>query len=139
MQTTAAKANTTHAELTLEQFHAACKAQAPSHDLIVFKCPACQTLQTGRDLIAAGAGPDFSSIEKYLGFSCIGRFIGAPSPRQQPDGNPCNWTLGGLFQIHRLTVITPDGARHPHFELATLAEADAHRARLVVEAEGSAA
>lgn len=115
-------------EMTLEEFHAACKAQAASREQIVFKCPMCKTPQSGRDLIAAGAGQDFDAVEKYLGFSCIGRFTGAGSARKEPDGKPCDWTLGGLFQLHKLVVVTPDGKRHPHFELATREEADAHRA-----------
>jgi hypothetical protein len=115
--------------MTLEEFHAACKAQAPSNDLIVFKCPTCSTLQSARDLISAGAGADFDAVQRYLGFSCIGRFTGAGSPRKEPDGQPCNWTLGGLFRTHRLEVVTPDGERHPQFELATHDEAEAHRAR----------
>ncbi len=114
--------------MTLEEFHAACKAQAPSADVIVFKCPMCGTLQTARDLMAAGAGADFDAVERYLGFSCIGRFTRAGSPRAKPDGNPCNWTLGGLFRTHRLEVITPDGKHHPRFELVERAEADEHRA-----------
>ena len=114
--------------MTLEEFHAACKAQAQSHDLIVFKCPMCGTLQNARDLIAAGAGCDFDAVEHYLGYSCVGRFKGAPSPRQEPDGQPCNWTLGGLFQTHRFEVVTPDGKRHAQFELADIEAANAHRA-----------
>ena len=118
--------------MTLDEFHAACKAQAPSADQIVMKCPMCGTLQTAKDLIAAGAGDDFDAVERYLGFSCIGRFTGAGSPRKEPDGDPCNWTLGGLFRTHRLEVITPDGKRHPRFELADLAEAEKHRAAAAI-------
>lgn len=113
--------------LSLAEFHAACKAQAPSSDLIVFRCPMCKTLQTGRDLIAAGAGADFDAVEKYLGFSCIGRFVNAKPSRSKPDGKPCDWTLGGLFQLHEMEVVTPDGEHHPRFELASREEADAYR------------
>lgn len=113
--------------MTLEEFHAACMAQAASSDQIVFKCPMCKTMQTGVDLMAAGAGKDFDSVEKYLGFSCIGRFTGAGSPRKSPDGKACDWTLGGLFSLHAFEVMTPDGKAHPRFELATKEEAEAHR------------
>lgn len=115
--------------MTLDEFHAACKAQAKSAEQIVMKCPMCGTLQSALDLIAAGAGKDFDEIEGYLGFSCVGRFTGAPSPRKKQDGKPCNWTLGGLFSCHKFEVVTPDGKHHPRFELASLEEANQHRAR----------
>lgn len=115
--------------MTLEEFQSACRAQANSHEEIVFLCPTCKTPQTALDLIAAGAGKNFEEVEKYLGFSCIGRFTGAGSPRKDPDGKPCNWTLGGLFKVHKLEITTPDGRRHPHFELASKEVAQAHRER----------
>lgn len=126
--------------LTLDEYRAACKAQAPSWDLVVMKCPMCGTPQTARDLVAAGAGADLDAVERYLGFSCIGRFTGAPSPRKEPDEQPCNWTLGGLFRTHKLEVVTPDGEHHARFELATREEADAHRAcvSLASETDGGA-
>ena len=121
--------------LTLEQFHAECKAQGvKSHENIAGICPMCGTVQSARDLIAAGAGADFDAVEKYLGFSCVGRFVGAGSPRKKPDGKPCNWTLGGLFALHKLEVVTPDGKHHPRFELAAPAQAQQHEAASVVPA-----
>lgn len=116
--------------LTIEEFQTACTEQAPSRDLIVFRCPACGCLQTAQELMQAGAGISFDAVERYLGFSCIGRFTGAGSPREKADGLPCNWTLGGFLQIHELEVVTPDGKSHPHFALATRQEAEAHRAKL---------
>ena len=106
--------------MTLSEFLAAAKAQGTktSTDVAVV-CPRCETVQSGRDLIKAGAGENFDEVEKYLGFSCVGRFTGAPSPRKQPDGRSCDWTLGGLFRLHTFEVITPDGKHHPRFELAT--------------------
>lgn len=59
--------------MTLDEFIAACKHQAPRHEDIVFLCPMCRTPQSAKDLIAAGAGSDFDAVEKYLGFSCVGR------------------------------------------------------------------
>jgi hypothetical protein len=112
--------------MTLDEYKAAVKAQGVPHEHIAMKCPMCGTIQSGADLIAAGAGADFDAVEKYLAFSCVGRFTGAGSPRKVPDGQPCNWTLGGLFTLHKLEVVTPDGKKHPRFELATPAEAQAH-------------
>jgi hypothetical protein len=97
------------------------------------KCPMCGTIQSAADLIAAGAGPDFDAVEKYLAFSCVGRFTNAGSPRKVPDGKPCNWTLGGLFSLHKLEVVTPDGKKYPRFELASPAEAQAHKASRTLE------
>ena len=121
--------------MMLSEFHEACKAQATSNDQIVFRCPMCKTLQSGADLIRAGAGATFDEVEKYLGFSCVGRFTGAGSPRKQPDGRPCNWTLGGLFHVHTFEVVTPDDKHHPRFELASKADADQHR---LTQTEGGA-
>lgn len=73
-----------------------------------FKCVHCGTSQSARDFIAAGLLKE--EIESYLGFSCIGRF---------DNSKGCDWTLGGLFQIHTLEVIFPDSdAGIPIFEFA---------------------
>ena len=113
--------------LTLNEFHTECKAQGmKSREDIAMVCPMCGTVQSARDLMVAGAGADFEAVEKYLGFSCFGRFTKAGSPRKTPDGQPCNWTLGGLFTLHTLEVVTPDGKNHPRFELATPEQAQHH-------------
>lgn len=118
--------------MTLAEYIAAAKAQGVPFEHIAMKCPMCGTLQSATDLIAAGAGATVDEVEKYLGYSCVGRFTGASSPRSTPDGKPCNWTLGGLFKLHRLEVVAPDGTVHPRFELASPAEAISHmRARTV--------
>lgn len=115
--------------LTVEQFQAALKAQSVGRDNMALVCPMCGTVQSARDLIAAGAGATFEDVEKYLGFSCVGRFSGHGSPRGKPDGDPCNWTLGGFFTLHKLEVVTPDGKHHPRFEPATPQQAQEHAAR----------
>lgn len=113
--------------MTVVEFHGALMAQGVKRreDLAVI-CPRCQTVQSAVDLIEAGAGADFDAVEKYLGFSCVGRFTGAGSPPKVPDGAACNWTLGGLFQLHKLEVLTEDGKRHPRFEPATPEQAQQH-------------
>lgn len=68
-----------------------------------FKCPRCGHVQSGNDFIAAGI--------KYWQdcyTDCIGRYV---------KGVGCDWTLGGLFQIHKLSVLK-DGRVFPVFELA---------------------
>lgn len=110
-------------ELTLEQFHQALRAQQVERQHLALKCPMCDTVQSAASLINAGAGKTFDDVDGYLGFSCVGRFLGAPSPRKKPDGKPCNWTLGGFLQTHTVCVVTPDGERHARFEPATQQEA----------------
>lgn len=113
--------------ITVSQFKAELVAQGVgSHEDAAFVCPMCGTVQSSRDLVAAGAGKDFDGVEGYLGFSCVGRFTGARAPRSKKDGKPCDWTLGGLFRLHELEVVTQDGERHPRFELANPEQAQAH-------------
>ena len=114
------------ATMTVEEFHAALKDQGVPRDHIAFKCPMCGTVQSATDLIKAGAGKTFADVAGYLGFSCVGRFTNAGAPRKSPDGKPCNWTLGGLFQMHKLEVIDEDGKHIPHFAPASRDEAQLH-------------
>lgn len=114
--------------MTVSEFHATLKSQGVPHEDFALVCPMCGTVQSARDLIAAGAGADFDAIERYLGFSCVGRWTSAGSPRSEPDGKPCNWTLGGLFSTHKLEVITEDGEAHPRFVPATPEQAQSHAA-----------
>jgi hypothetical protein len=113
--------------MTIDEFMAACKAQGVPIEHVALKCPMCGTLQSGVDLISVGAGKTFDDVEKYLGFSCIGRF----DSRKPPVG--CDWSLGGLFQLHKLEVITEDGVHHPRFELATPGEAQSHMAAVLAQ------
>ncbi|MDB6178968.1 hypothetical protein PAF17_15865 [Paracoccus sp. Z330] len=124
--------------LTIPEYHAELKAQGVEDraDLAMI-CPMCGTVQSARDLIAAGAGLDFESVERFLGFSCFGRWTKAGAPRKEPDGKPCNWTLGGLFSLHKLEVVDESGTKHPRFELATPEQAQGH-ARAFAENVGAA-
>jgi hypothetical protein len=121
--------------MTVAEFHAALKAQGVPRDDLAMRCPMCGTVQSARDLIEAGAGADFDAVERFMGFSCVGRFTGAASPRSKPDGKPCDWTLGGLFRTHKLEVVTPDGRRHPRFDVASPEEARAHMGRRMEAAQ----
>ena len=114
--------------MTVSEFRDALRAQGVPTEDVALRCPMCGTVQSARDLIAAGAGLNFDEVERFLGFSCVGRWTGAGSPRNAPDGKPCNWTLGGLFQTHKMAVITEDGEHHPRFEPVTPEEAQAHAA-----------
>lgn len=56
--------------VTLDEFQSALRAQGvSSHEHFAFKCPMCGTVQSARDLIAAGAGKDFEqSFDITRGF-----------------------------------------------------------------------
>lgn len=106
--------------LTLEEFRGLIKAQNVDRLDWALVCPMCGTVQSSRLLIQANAGADFDDVRKFLGFSCVGRFTGKGSPASEKGKNHgCNWTLGGLFQMHELEVVTEDGTHHPQFEPAT--------------------
>jgi len=92
--------------MTVEEFQASMKAQGVPFQDVKFVCPNCKTKQSANDLIKAGAGKDMDEVESVLAFSCIGRF---------DDKQGCDWTLGGLFRIHELEVIDPEGQKHPRF------------------------
>lgn len=113
--------------MTIEEFHAALNAQGVPLIHCAFRCPMCKTVQSAFDLLEVGAAKSMDEVEKYLAFSCIGRFTNAgPHRKWSPSGKGCDWTLGGLFKIHTFEVVTEDGERHPRFELATPEEAQAH-------------
>lgn len=97
--------------LTLEQFKSVLKDQGLPIEQVKFICPRCKTIQCAQDFIACGIGETIDEVEKYVAFSCIGRF-------SKDVG--CDWTLGGLFQIHELEVLTADGELHPRFRPANL-------------------
>jgi len=73
-----------------------------------FVCPKCGTIQSAMDF-REHTDVKLGDISQYIGFSCIGRFT---------DKMGCDWTLGGLFKIHKIEIIAEDGSHHPRFELA---------------------
>lgn len=112
--------------LTIPEFMAQLKGQGVPIEHAAFRCVMCGTVQSATCLIAAGAGKDFDAVERYLGFSCVGRFTGAgPHKKGSAAGHGCDWTLGGLFHIHALEVIDSDGIAYPRFEPASPEEAQA--------------
>lgn len=90
-----------------------------------FVCPACGTVQSVQQLLDAGVPKE--KIDGVIGFSCIGRFTGqgdagiAAKHRGENWQKGCNWTLGGLLQIHGLEVLI-DGKPRPTFNLAEATE-----------------
>ena len=64
-------------------------------------CPNCDTVQKGQELIDLGMSKN--EALGFLGFSCIGRFKGAKKG--------CDWTLGGLFQLHEAEIHADDDGK----------------------------
>lgn len=122
---------------TVEEMHAAFKAQQVGKQHLAFVCPMCGTVQSCQSLINAGAGKTVEEVEKYVGFSCVGRWTQAgPPPNKPKDNNTkgCNWTLGGLFRMHTLEVALEDGTtRQMSFEVATPEQAQALRDRNAIK------
>lgn len=118
-------------KLTLIEFHAQAKAQNVIREDVAFICPMCGTVQSSRLLISEGVGACYETVKTIIGFNCVGRFTGKGSPSvEKGKGHGCNWSLGGLFHMHELEVITPDGKIVPCFELATAEQAQELVSRL---------
>lgn len=79
------------------------------------KCPSCGHVQTMQDFIDLGV----EEPETKFHFSCIGRWM-PDNKKEMGDntGGPCNYTLGGLFVLNKVTVIAPDNTEVPVFEFA---------------------
>lgn len=63
-----------------------------------FQCPCCGFVQTANDYRSAG------SPEGAVAFSCVGRWSGAKREAFGEGEGPCNYSGGGLFRMHKLTV-----------------------------------
>lgn len=99
----------------------------PTHLAVV--CVMCGTVQSVALLQRYSTrSPD--DLLQMLGFSCVGRLVSlapsgwtaaaAPTPRLPDLAAPgCDWTLGGLFHLHKLEVEVKPGKFRPTFELAT--------------------
>jgi len=113
-------------QVSLTEFQKMLKAQGLPREDYAFKCPVCGTIQSARDLIAAGAGKTFEEVERYLAFSCVGRWTGIGQHKlDREPGWGCDWTLGGLLKVHSVEVVTRAGI-FPRFEPVTPEEAKKH-------------
>jgi hypothetical protein len=114
--------------ITQDELLRRCEAQGVEPRHYAFKCPMCGTVQSAESLIRAGVAEQ--DVDKYLAFSCVGRFTGAgPHKKGARPGRGCNWTLGGFLQIHKLIVELPNGYQRKSFEIALPKEAQALRAK----------
>lgn len=114
-------------QVTIEEFHKELKSQGvSSKKFIAMVCPVCGSVQSMHDLICAGAGKTTDHVETYFGFSCVGRFTNAGPYKKGSDQIGCDWTLGGLFQIHNYEVVDAEGEIHPRFAPASAKDAQVH-------------
>lgn len=73
-----------------------------------FKCVQCGNIQSHESVTARN--PDIGDTSSWIFFACEGRHT---------PGIGCDWTLGGLFQIHNLEVIDERDGKHVQcFEFA---------------------
>jgi hypothetical protein len=95
--------------MTRDEFCAVCVDRfGPDTKQWQFVCPMCGTVQSVQQYYDAGL--DEEHVQRVVGFSCIGRFTGqrdegiAAKSRGETWRMGCNWTLGGLFKVHKLEV-----------------------------------
>lgn len=117
-------------QISIDELHTRFKAQGVSaREHIAFKCVVCGTVQSMASLQKAGCPAEKS--ESQVGFSCEGRWRNAgPWPADAKKAakrsvRGCDWTLGGLFHIHKLEVVSAEGKAQAIFEVATPEEAQA--------------
>lgn len=85
-----------------------------------FVCPICKHVQSMESVLAMREDMTPSEAEGYVYFSCEGRFApgsGKAFGKTVPDPKiGCDYTLGGLFKIARVEVVTPEARILPVFE-----------------------
>jgi hypothetical protein len=69
-----------------------------------FKCPSCGNEQSIEDFLSH----NIEEPENKVYYNCIGRYV---------SGIGCDWTLGGLFKINKVSVLK-DAVVFPVFEIA---------------------
>lgn len=74
-----------------------------------FRCPSCGHVQSVVSVQAIDPSLSAESVAGWIYYSCQGRQL------DRKHGG-CDWTLGGLFRIHKLEVLEPDGSVQPVFE-----------------------
>ena len=68
-----------------------------------FVCVACGHVQSMSSVMDTDPDQSVDSVQEWINFSCEGRFN---------KGHGCNWTLGGLMQLHPVEV-AKDGEEKP--------------------------
>lgn len=100
-------------QITMTQFLARLQAQGVPTEHYAFKCVHCGHVQSAASL--AKYLPPADALDAAYS-ACEGRFN---------KGVGCDWSLGGLFQIHKLEVLSDEGHIVSVFEPASPEEAQA--------------
>lgn len=87
-----------------------------------FKCPVCETVQTGQDFIDQGATKD--DVRTSIAVECVGRWM--PEKQKAFDnrtgkikkGEPCNYAGYGLLKLNPVAVEFEDGKIFHAFDFA---------------------
>jgi len=104
--------------ITIEEFKNELIAQGVTREHFAVVCVQCGTVQSRQDFVNAKVHPNIEEAQRHWGFSCIGRWV---------EGTGCDWSLGGLFRIHKLELINGDESDpFPCFEPATPQQAQKH-------------
>ena len=86
-------------KVTVEEYFAEAVARfGPNRADWKFVCPCCGHVASAAEYIAAGAG-------NAIGFSCIGRWIGAKRGAFEKGAGPCDYAGGGLFCVSPVEVV----------------------------------
>lgn len=80
-----------------------------------FVCPSCGNVQSLASVMEHNPELDAEQVARWICSECEGRHT--------PE-HGCDWTLCGLFQIHKLQVLHVTGAVYPVFEFANEAESE---------------
>ena len=75
----------------------------------VFKCPICGNRQSVNSVLIKNPKLKAEDVRDWIYFNCEGRYTKRVG---------CDWTLGGLFQIHRVEVMVDGKRRNRVFEFA---------------------
>lgn len=114
------------------EFRELLKQQGVPREHLAFTCPICNTHQSFALLLREGCPEE--KLETQLGFSCVGRWNNAgPFVQNGPAKVGCNWTLGGLFQLHQMEVEL-DGKVHRTFAPASPEQAKDLMAKVLADA-----
>ena len=73
-----------------------------------FVCPSCGHIQSVKSVLEHNPSLNPEDVKKWINYSCEGRYN---------EGEGCDWTLGGLFKIHKLEI-NYLGKEIPSFEFA---------------------